>query len=167
MLSGMIIMLSGMNIMLCGMIIISCGMIILLGGMIRMISRMIIMLCGMNACAALGRVYTLGPELHKDLSTLHSPVLHLNLTWTWTLLISTRTAPMSPQTDSRSILTASLSTPMASTSIATAWADTLRPLQAISWLVSNLTASTWTFTVIQSFSRLYSTLTASLIIWRP
>ncbi len=61
--------------MLCGMIIISCGMIILFGGMIRMI----IMLCGMNACAALGRVYTLGPELHKDLSTLHSPVLHLDV----------------------------------------------------------------------------------------
>jgi hypothetical protein len=52
---------------------------ILLGGMIRMIRRMSIMLCGMNACAALGRVYTLGPELHKDLSTLHSPVLHLDV----------------------------------------------------------------------------------------
>jgi hypothetical protein len=30
-----------------------------------------------EACAELGRVYTLGPELHKDLSTLQSPVLHL------------------------------------------------------------------------------------------
>ncbi len=79
MLSGVIIMLSGINIMLCGMIIISCGMIILLGGMIRIISRMIIMLWGMNACASLGRVYPLGPELHKDLSTLHSPVLHLDV----------------------------------------------------------------------------------------
>jgi hypothetical protein len=27
----------------------------------------------------LGRVYTLGPELHKDLSTLQSPVLHLDV----------------------------------------------------------------------------------------
>jgi hypothetical protein len=94
MLSGMIIMLSGINIMLCGMILISCCMIILLGGMIIMISRMIIMLCCMNACAALGG----GPELHKDLSTLYSHVLHLDvrrsLTCTWTLLISTRTASL-------------------------------------------------------------------------
>ena len=27
----------------------------------------------------LGRVYTLGPKLHKDLSTLQSPVLHLDV----------------------------------------------------------------------------------------
>ena len=27
----------------------------------------------------LRRVYTLGPELHKDLSTLQSPVLHLDV----------------------------------------------------------------------------------------
>ena len=106
-----IIMPLNIIIMLRDSIMVSCGMIILLGGMIIMMSRMLIMFCGMNACAALGRVYTLGPELHKDLSTLHSPVLHLNLTWTWTLLISTRTAPVSTQTDSRSILTASLRLP--------------------------------------------------------
>ncbi len=117
MLSGMIIMLSGMNIMLCGMIIISCGMIILLGGMIRMISRIIIMLCGRNACAALGRVYTVH-TVYIVLCFTWTCYLYRSLTCTWTLLISTRTAPMSPQTDSRSILTASVSTPMASTSIA-------------------------------------------------
>jgi hypothetical protein len=44
---------------------------------------------------------------------------------------------------------------MASTSIATAWGNTFRPLQAVSWLKSNLTAFSCTFTVIQSFSRLY------------
>ncbi len=81
--------------------------------------------------------------------------LYRSLTCTWTFLISTRTAPMSTQTESRSILTPSLSTPMASASIATVWANTLRPLQAVSWLISNFTASTYTFTVIQSFSRLY------------
>ena len=84
----------------------------------------------------LGRVYTLGPELHKDLSTLHSPVLQLDVFPLQEpdlhLDISTRTAPVSTQTDSRSILTASLSTPMTSTSIVTAWADWLRPLQAVS-----------------------------------
>ena len=87
------------------------GTIILLGGMIIMISRMIIMLCGMNACAALRRVYTLGPELHKDLSTLHSPVLHLDVFPLQEpdlhLDIAghcTRTAPMSTQTASRSIV---------------------------------------------------------------
>ncbi len=82
-----------------------------------------------------GRVYTLGPELHKDLS-LHYRVLcftwtcllYRSLTCTWTLLISTCTAPMSTQTASRSI---------------------------ISWLISNLTASTCPSTVIQSFSQLY------------
>jgi hypothetical protein len=156
--------------MLSGMIILLSGMIIMLSGMIIMMSRMIIMLCGMNACAALGRVHTLGPELHKDLSTLHSPVLHLNLTWTWTLLISTLARPLwalKPTLEVFSQPLRALPWPLHSTSIATAWADTLRPLQAVSWLVSNLTASTCTFTVIQSFSRLYSTLTASLIIWRP
>jgi hypothetical protein len=89
-------MLSGRILMLSGMIIMLSIMIILLGGMIIMISRMIIMLCGMNARAALRRVYTLGPELHKDL-------LYIVLCFTWTcflyrsltLLISTCTAPMS------------------------------------------------------------------------
>jgi hypothetical protein len=37
---------------------------------------------------------------------------------------------------------------MASTRTSIAWANTLRPLQAVSWLISNLK-------VIQSFSRLY------------
>jgi hypothetical protein len=32
-----------------------------------------------DTCAALGRVYTLGPELHLDVSTQQIPVLHLDL----------------------------------------------------------------------------------------
>jgi hypothetical protein len=32
-----------------------------------------------ETCAALGRVYTLGPDLHLDVSTLHSSVLHLDV----------------------------------------------------------------------------------------
>ena len=99
----------------------------------------------------LGVIYFMGylhlPQcVHSDVSThcglsftricLHYRVLcftwtcllYRSLTCTWTMLISTRTAPMSTQTASRSI---------------------------ISWLISNLTASTFPFTVIQSFSQLY------------
>jgi hypothetical protein len=32
-----------------------------------------------ETCAALGRVYTLGPELHLDVSTLQISVLHLDV----------------------------------------------------------------------------------------
>jgi hypothetical protein len=32
-----------------------------------------------ETCAVLGRVYTLGPELHLDVSTLQIPVLHLEV----------------------------------------------------------------------------------------
>jgi hypothetical protein len=32
-----------------------------------------------ETCAALERVYTLGPELHLDVSTVQSPVFHLDV----------------------------------------------------------------------------------------
>ncbi len=45
----------------------------------KIIEKKTIIIYTAEACAALGRVYTLGPELHLNIYTLQSPVLHLNV----------------------------------------------------------------------------------------